>query len=108
MLLVEGLTTHYGRIRAIREVSLRVDEGEIVTLIGSNGARKSTTLKTISGALKTNTKSGTFFGEKVTGLRPDELVRMGIVQVPEGRRVEARESGSVVQGLGGVARSARG
>jgi branched-chain amino acid transport system ATP-binding protein len=87
MLVIEGLTTHYGRIRAISEVSLRVDRGEIVTLIGSNGAGKSTTLMTISGVLKPTAGTIRFEDRPVAGLPPHGVARRGIVQVPEGRRI---------------------
>jgi branched-chain amino acid transport system ATP-binding protein len=92
LLEVEGLDAHYGRIRALENVSLSVDEGEIVTLIGANGAGKTTTLRAISGLLKTSRGSVRFAGRELSRLRPDEIVRLGIGHSPEGRRVFARMS----------------
>ena len=87
MLQVDGITTHYGRIRAVHEVSLEVAEGEIVTLIGGNGAGKSTTLMTISGVLKPTAGEVRFYGRAIQGQPAYKVARAGIVQVPEGRRV---------------------
>ena len=92
LLEVEGLDAHYGRIRALENVSLSVDEGEIVTLIGANGAGKPTPLRAISGLLKTSRGSVRFAGRELSRLRPDEIVRLGIGHSPEGRRVFARMS----------------
>jgi branched-chain amino acid transport system ATP-binding protein len=92
LLEVEGLDAHYGRIKALEDVSLRVEEGEIVTLIGANGAGKTTTLRAISGLLKTSRGSVRFAGRELSRLRPDEIVRLGIGHSPEGRRVFARMS----------------
>ena len=92
MLRVEGLTVHYGAIRALRGVSFEVAAGEIITLIGSNGAGKSTTLHAISNIIK-KTSGKVFFDGKETGAAPpDRLVRAGLVQVPEGRRIFANLS----------------
>lgn len=89
MLKVEGIDVYYGAIMALRQLSLEVNEGEIVTLIGANGAGKSTTLRAISGTVKP--KAGTLrFGDTDLGpIAAAEVVRMGISQVPEGRRVFA-------------------
>jgi branched-chain amino acid transport system ATP-binding protein len=82
--------TYYGAIHALRGISLSVEEGEIVTLIGSNGAGKSTTLRTISGLLKPRSGTITFDGKRIDQLRPHQVVELGVCQSPEGRRVFAR------------------
>jgi branched-chain amino acid transport system ATP-binding protein len=82
--------TYYGAIHALRGVSLTVDEGEIVTLIGSNGAGKSTTLRTISGLLRPRQGEIRLRGERIDGRKPHEIVGLGVSQSPEGRRVFAR------------------
>src|SRR3954471_6216362 len=89
LLEVKDLRVFYGAIEALRGVSLRVEQGEVVTLIGANGAGKSTTLRTISGLLEP--KSGTihFDGEEIQGLQPHKIVKAGLVQVPEGREIFA-------------------
>jgi branched-chain amino acid transport system ATP-binding protein len=92
LLEVEGLEAQYGRIRALDGISLHVDEGEIVTLIGANGAGKSTTLRAISGLLRPTRGRIRFGGEDLTRRSPDEIVRRGIGHSPEGRRVFARMS----------------
>jgi branched-chain amino acid transport system ATP-binding protein len=78
---------HYGRAQALWDVSFRVEEGEILTIIGSNGAGKSTTLKTITGLLNPTSGSIEFMGEKISELPPHEIVHRGISMIPEGRRV---------------------
>jgi len=90
MLEVEKLNTYYGRIHALKDVSLTVEEGEIVTLIGANGAGKSTLLKTMSGLLKPRTGRIRYDGEDITSYPPHDIVTKGVVQVPEGRRVFGR------------------
>jgi branched-chain amino acid transport system ATP-binding protein len=90
MLEVSHLHTYYGHIQALKDVSLEVDKGEIVTLIGANGAGKSTTLKTISGLLKPRQGSVRLDGEDLTRYGPHEIVIKGVVQVPEGRRIFGR------------------
>lgn len=87
MLKVEDISVYYGAIQAIKSISLEVEEGSIVTLIGANGAGKTTTLKTISGILKPRTGSITFKGQDITKTPPQQIVGMGISQVPEGRRI---------------------
>jgi branched-chain amino acid transport system ATP-binding protein len=87
LLQVEGLHVHYGRLAALRDVSLGVDEGEIVCIVGPNGAGKSTTLLTISGALKPTSGSITLAGRAIHGQSPEAIARLGISQVPEGRHV---------------------
>ena len=84
---IEDLHVAYGGIQALKGISLSVDEGQIVTLIGANGAGKSTTLRAISGLLKPQSGSIRYGGEALTGLPAKEIVRRGIVQVPESRRV---------------------
>ena len=87
MLQAEDLNVYYGSIHAIQGVSFTVNKGEIVTLIGANGAGKSTTLNTISGLLRSKTGSLTFKGESISGMAPHAVVRKGIIHVPEGRRI---------------------
>jgi len=87
MLELEHLHSYYGRIHALRDVTVTVDQGEIVTIIGANGAGKSTLLKTTSGVLKPRSGAIRLDGEELTRLRPHEIVTKGVVQVPEGRRI---------------------
>lgn len=89
MLKIDNIDIYYGAIHALKGISLEVNEGEIVTLIGANGAGKSTTLRTISGLLKPKAGSITFLGQNIAGVRAHEIVKKGISQVPEGRRVFA-------------------
>ena len=84
---IRDLCVSYGGIRALKGVSLSVDEGQIVTLIGANGAGKSTTLRAISGLQKVQSGSILYGGEELTGLPAKEIVQRGIIHVPEGRRV---------------------
>jgi branched-chain amino acid transport system ATP-binding protein len=90
LLEVEDLRVHYGKIEAIRGISIEVDEGEIVTLIGANGAGKSTTLRTISGLLRPRQGQITLRGKSIVGMPPHQIVGLGICQSPEGRRVFGR------------------
>jgi branched-chain amino acid transport system ATP-binding protein len=90
LLEVENLHTYYGYIHALKGISLTVEEGEIVTLIGANGAGKSTTLRTITGILKPREGHVRLRGEDLTPYKPHEIVYKGISMVPEGRRVFAR------------------
>jgi branched-chain amino acid transport system ATP-binding protein len=87
MLKIDNLEVAYGNIRAIKGISLEVNQGEIVTLIGSNGAGKSTTLRAISGILKPRSGSITFNGERIEGVEGHDIVAKGICQSPEGRRI---------------------
>ena len=87
MLNIQGINVYYGAIHAIKGISLVVNKGEIVTLIGANGAGKSTTLRTISGLLKPKTGSITFQGQDIAGTPAHKIVGLGISQVPEGRRI---------------------
>ena len=92
MLTINDMNVFYGAIHAIKGVSLEVNEGEIVTLIGANGAGKSTILRTISGLLKPKTGSIQFEGQEIAGMPAHEIVKTGISQVPEGRRIFAEMS----------------
>ena len=89
MLEIKNLHVYYGAIHAIKGISLTVNEGEIVTLIGANGAGKSTTLRTISGLLTPRGGSVSFLGKDISGAPAQDIVRAGISQVPEGRRIFA-------------------
>ena len=87
MLRIDDLCVSYGGIEAVKGISLRVEEGQIVTLIGANGAGKSTTLRAISGLVKVKSGRVHFQGEDLTGLPPDQIVSKGLTLVPEGRHV---------------------
>ncbi|MEH3144403.1 MAG: ABC transporter ATP-binding protein [Methylobacterium frigidaeris] len=87
LLEIRDLTVRYGEIEAVRGISFSVEAGEVVTLLGSNGAGKSTTLKTISGLVKPAGGEILFEGRSLRGLKAEEIVRRGVAQVPEGRRV---------------------
>ena len=87
MLKIENLEVSYGGIQAVKGISFEVPEGSIVTLIGANGAGKSTTLRTIAGQVKAKSGSVTYNGEELLGLKSAEIVKRGITLVPEGRRV---------------------
>ncbi len=112
MLNVQDINVYYGNIHAIKDVSFRVEDGEIVTLIGANGAGKSTTLKTISGLLRTRTGEIAFDGQDIRSTAPHRIVEMGLAHVPEGRRVflsmtveENLEMGAFTRPVTGVAAS---
>lgn len=90
MLEISALTAGYGPIRAVDGLNLRVDQGEIVTLLGANGAGKSTTLRAISGLVKQKTGTIAFQGQPIGKLTPDKIIPLGISQVPEGRKIFAR------------------
>jgi branched-chain amino acid transport system ATP-binding protein len=87
MLKLENIEVYYGHIHAIKGVSLEVQEGELVSLLGANGAGKSTTLMTISGILRPRQGTVTYLGKDLTKTIPEEIVTQGIVQCPEGRRI---------------------
>ena len=87
MLKVTNMNVYYGPIYAVKDVNFHVDEGEIVTLIGANGAGKSTILKTVSGLLRSKTGSISFAGEEIKTMASHNIVKRGLAQVPEGRRV---------------------
>ncbi len=84
---VRDINVFYGAIHAIKDISFHVDEGEIVTLIGANGAGKSTTLNTISGLLRSKTGDIEFLGSSIAKTAPNRIVSQGLVMVPEGRRI---------------------
>ena len=92
MLELEDLRAGYGNIEALHGISLSVGEGEIVTLIGANGAGKTTTLMTISGCVRARTGAIRFRGRDISGLPPHEIVALGLVQSPEGRKIFPRLS----------------
>jgi len=89
MLKVKDLNVHYGKIHAIKGISFEVNQGEIVTLIGANGAGKTTILQTVSGILKPSEGMITFEGENLNKIRPHQIPALGIAHVPEGRRIFA-------------------
>ena len=106
---VENIEVYYGAIHAIRGVSFHVNEGEVVTLIGANGAGKSTILKTVSGLLRPKSGSISFDGTDITQIPPHNLIPMGLAHVPEGRRIfqqmtveENLEMGAFTQPKAGV------
>ena len=87
MLELKNVNTYYGNIQALRDISLKVDEGEIITLIGANGAGKSTTLMSISGITPPRSGEILFRGKAIHDMSPDKIVALGICQVPEGRHI---------------------
>ncbi len=104
LLRVNEIEACYGRVRALHRVSLEVAEGSVVALLGANGAGKTTTLRVISGLLRPTRGSVEFDGRRIDGTTPDRLVRMGIVQVPEGRQIFADLTVRENLLLGGYAR----
>ena len=92
MLRLTDVSVHYGRIAAVNRLTLEVNEGEFVGLVGHNGAGKSTTLWTITGVLKPSAGEITFLGKSVVGVSPDGILRQGIALVPENRRIFTRLS----------------
>lgn len=107
MLEISDLSVNYGGIKALQQVSLRVETGEIVTLIGANGAGKTTTLKTISRLLTAKTGRIIYQGQDITHLPPHEIVKRGIAHSPEGRRILARQTVLTNLQLGAYTRSDR-
>lgn len=87
LLELKGITSSYGNVRALSEVSLRIEEGEVVSLLGANGAGKSTTLRTISGLLTADTGAITFKGKAIQHFTTGAIARLGISHVPEGRHI---------------------
>jgi len=87
ILSVDNINVHYGAIQALRGVSFNLNEGEIVTLIGANGAGKSTSLNTISGLLHPSTGTIHYKGEDISNVSPQDIVQRGMIQVPEGRKI---------------------
>ena len=92
LLSVQDLSVSYGAIRAVRSISFEIKAGEIVTLIGANGASKSTVLNTLSGLIKPDAGSIVFSGENIVGMKPHKIVEAGLALCPEGRRVFSRMS----------------
>lgn len=107
MLQVENIEVYYGKIYALKGVSLTVNEGELVALIGSNGAGKSTTLRTISGLLRPKQGSVTYNGQRIDKIAPHQIVRLGLAHCPEGRRIFGRLSVYENLTLGAVTRTER-
>jgi branched-chain amino acid transport system ATP-binding protein len=87
MLELRSINSYYGNIQALHDISLKVEEGEIITLIGANGAGKSTTLMSISGVVPPRSGEILFKGKPIHGMSPDKIVSLGICQVPEGRHI---------------------
>lgn len=87
LLELKGVASYYGNVQALKSVSLRVEQGEVVTLLGANGAGKSTTLRTISGLLRPASGEVWFEGQPIHAMAPEKIVRLGISHVPEGRRI---------------------
>jgi len=87
MLKIKNISTYYGNIQALKDISIDVAEGEIITLIGANGAGKSTTLMSLSGIVPIRSGSIEFEGKEISSMSPDKIVSLGISQVPEGRRI---------------------
>ena len=87
LLELKNVASYYGSVQALKSVSLRVEQGEVVTLLGANGAGKSTTLRTISGLLRPTSGEVWFDGQPIHNMAPEKIVRLGISHVPEGRRI---------------------
>src|SRR6266851_8042307 len=109
LLVLDAVSVGYGPVPVLREVSLRVDEGEMVCLLGANGAGKSTTVRTISGLLRPTAGTITFLGERLDGRPAHAVLKHGIAQCPEGRRIfpemtvrENLEMGAYVRGGDGA------
>jgi branched-chain amino acid transport system ATP-binding protein len=105
MLKIENITVSYGKIEALKGISLRIDQGEIVALIGANGAGKSTTLMAVSCVVPLRSGRILLEGSDISGLPPHEIVRRGISQVPEGRRIFSRMTVRENLEMGGYLRS---
>ena len=87
LLELKNVASYYGSVQALKSVSLRVEQGEVVTLLGANGAGKSTTLRTISGLLRPASGEVWFDGQPIHGMATEKIVRLGLSHVPEGRRI---------------------
>lgn len=105
LLSVQDLSVSYGAIRAVRSISFEIKAGEIVTLIGANGAGKSTVLNTLSGLIKPDAGSIVFSGENIVGVKPHKIVEAGLALCPEGRRVFSRMSVAENLEMGGYTHS---
>lgn len=108
MLTIQAVDVYYGAIHAIKGLTIKVQAGEIVTLIGANGAGKTTILQTISGLLKPRQGLIEFEGQQIAGMAAEKIVRLGISQVPEGRRVFANMTVNENLELGAYIRTDRG
>ena len=106
MLKVDNINVYYGNIHAVKGITFEVQQGEIVTLIGANGAGKSTILNTISGQLRSKTGSVRFLDETISTLQPHKVLARGLSQVPEGRRVFLQMTVEENLEMGGYTRSA--
>ena len=107
MLAVDNIHVYYGNIAALKGLSFTVDQGEIVTLLGSNGAGKSTTLRTVSGLLRPRRGGVTFQGQRVDAMQAHEVVGLGVAQAPEGRRIFPRMTVAENLDLGAYTRNDR-
>ena len=107
MLAVDNIHVYYGNIAALKGLSFIVDQGEIVTLLGSNGAGKSTTLRTVSGLLRPRRGGVTFMGQRVDAMQAHEVVGLGVAQAPEGRRIFPRMTVAENLDLGAYTRNDR-
>lgn len=87
MLKLKNIQTYYGNIQALKNINMEIEQGEIIALVGANGAGKSTTLMTISGIIPARAGEILFQGKSINGISPDKIVSLGICQVPEGRRI---------------------
>jgi branched-chain amino acid transport system ATP-binding protein len=105
MLEIKDLNVHYGAIHALHGINVSVEQGQIVTLIGSNGAGKSTTLRTVSGLLKPSSGTILYEGKTISGRPPHEIVRLGVAQSPEGRGIFANMTVDENLELGAFART---
>ena len=105
LLSVQDLSVSYGAIRAVHSISFEIKAGEIVTLIGANGAGKSTVLNTLSGLIKPDAGSIVFSGENIVGMKPHKIVEAGLALCPEGRRVFSRMSVAENLEMGGYTHS---
>ena len=105
LLSVQDLSVSYGAIRAVRSISFEIKAGEIVTLIGANGAGKSTVLNMLSGLIKPDAGSIVFSGENIVGMKPHKIVEAGLALCPEGRRVFSRMSVAENLEMGGYTHS---
>lgn len=105
LLSVQDLSVSYGAIRAVRSISFEIKAGEIVTLIGANGAGKSTVLNTLSGLIKPDAGSIVFSGENIAGVKPHKIVEAGLALCPEGKRVFSRMSVAENLEMGGYTHS---
>src|SRR5512144_655384 len=107
MLNVENLHVYYGAIHALQGVSFHLEKGEIVALIGANGAGKSTVLNTVSGILRPQEGSVCFEGQEIHKTPPQDIVRRGVIQIPEGRKIFSRMTVTEILEMGAYTQSDR-